>query len=83
MPDPIRDLHLDDSIDINLRPVDEVIRRAIVLVTLARRGSIESSESEEGNDEDLYAACMRMKCRFCEPRQVRCHQTYSTTARRR
>jgi hypothetical protein len=56
MPDPITDLPLDDSIDINLRPLDEIVRRAIVLVTLARRGSIESSKSEEGNDVDLYAA---------------------------
>ncbi|MBA2760189.1 MAG: DUF4272 domain-containing protein [Chloroflexia bacterium] len=55
MPDSNTDLHPCDSVDINLRPVDEVVRRAIVLVTLARRGAIESSVSGESNDVDLYA----------------------------
>lgn len=55
MPDPRTDVQLDDGIDINLRSVDEVVRRTIVLVTLARRGAIESSALEIDYDADLYA----------------------------
>lgn len=47
----------DDYIDINLRQVDEIAGRAVVLATLIRRGMldiIEADEVELGADDELF-----------------------------
>lgn len=47
----------DDYIDINLRDVDEIAGRAVVLATLVRRGMldvIDADEEEPGSDDELF-----------------------------
>ncbi len=45
-----------NGIEINLRPVDEVARRAVVLITLARRAAIEDSVARTSDEDDWYGA---------------------------
>lgn len=52
--DPDFNQALDDSIDINPRPVGEIYRRAVALVTLARRGFFEESAPADQQSSDYY-----------------------------
>lgn len=44
------DVNGEDSIDINLRPVGEVVRRAVLLISLVRRAGME--QGDPGGDEN-------------------------------
>lgn len=55
MVDFTNDFLEDDSVEINLRAVSEVVRRAVALITVARRGAIEEASSGVPTEE-AYAA---------------------------
>ena len=43
--------NVDESIDINLRPIDEIVRRAVLLLSLVRRAAIEPADPSSEEDD--------------------------------